>query len=114
MLFTAMTARIKSETVPYLYFLQVASHRPVMPLPEEETRTSPRSRGRAPNSETKPRSPCRTSLVTSRRRRNREMAELQSSAATEPSAPAAMIKGQKVGRNEPCLGSGKNPECLSA
>ena len=112
-LFQDMMDRIEDETVRYLFFLQ-----PVSGERAAAAVTSRRKirRGRSPRFPWTPARAQRAAAQSSiqdftrniQRKKEREMAELQFVGGGTSTAQQPVVKGQKVGRNDPCpCGSGK-------
>jgi preprotein translocase subunit SecA len=111
-LFESMMDRIEDETVRYLYFLQVAEREPVMPFAEEaEDDDGEESRRAAAIEQQKREAQNQLQDFTRniQRKKEKEMAELQFVGGDRSAtAQKQVIKGDKVGRNDPCpCGSGK-------
>jgi preprotein translocase subunit SecA len=102
-----MMDRIEDETLRFLFFLQVGQLQQVG-NPDEgseelESVTSPEQQQAA-------RSSIEDFTRNIRRKKERELAELQMMGAggNGAAASAPVVKGEKVGRNDPCpCGSGK-------
>jgi preprotein translocase subunit SecA len=118
-LFQDMMDRIEDETVKYLFFLQVQSFQgeePELPYPDidddgEDEESAPLAVAAAPSDQQRRAAQASLQDITRNieRKKEKELAQLQfvggdgSSAAKQP-----VLKGKKVGRNEPCpCGSGK-------
>ncbi len=118
-LFQEMMDRIEDETVRFLFFLQPVAERPhtaaMEPWPEEAS-----GGGHAPP-DAEDRKSAQSSFVdltrNLHRKKEREMEMLQFAGGEASSAPKSqVIKGAKVGRNDPCpCGSGKKyKKCCGA
>jgi preprotein translocase subunit SecA len=119
-IFEEMMDRVEDETLRYLFFLQPASVES-MPMPfepveepeeeesEEEAATDGVQRAAAQGS-------MLDFTKNILRKKDREMAELQFAGGGTATAQQPVIKGQKVGRNDPCpCGSGKKyKKCCGA
>jgi preprotein translocase subunit SecA len=113
MLFQEMMDRIEDETIRYLYFLQpVQGERPPLPFePEEEYEDE--EEAEAPVEPSGAQRAAAQSTIQDftrniQRKKDREMAELQFVGGGTATAQQPVVKGQKVGRNDPCpCGSGK-------
>ncbi len=118
-LFQEMWDRIEDETIRYLFFLQpVQGQRPELPFPtEEEVEEAEEPEPVAVSPERRQASQTTIEDFTRniQRRKEREMAELQFVGAGS-SAGKTVVKGRKVGRNDPCpCGSGKKyKKCCGA
>ncbi len=120
LLFQKMMDRIEDETLRYLFFLQpVAVDRMAMPFepveePEEETPETVAVSGGARRAAEQASMLDFTRNI--HRKKDREMAELQFAGAGTAAAQQPVLKGQKVGRNDPCpCGSGKKyKKCCGA
>jgi preprotein translocase subunit SecA len=124
-IFQEMMDRIEDETVRFLFFLQaVKGERPYVPVedggwPEEEEAVEEPAAVAAP-SESDRRAAQSSFVDLTRnilRKKEREMEMLQLAGGEASSAPQAqVIKGEKVGRNDPCpCGSGKKyKKCCGA
>ncbi|MBI2681432.1 MAG: SEC-C domain-containing protein, partial [Candidatus Solibacter usitatus] len=120
-LFQDMMDRIEDETIRYLYFLQLAEgSRPALPFPDDdEEDDDDDSHGEAAESgepsaaAQQQRAMAQTSIQdftrNIQRKKEKELAELQfagGDGSTNGQQP--VLKGDKVGRNDPCpCGSGK-------
>jgi preprotein translocase subunit SecA len=103
-----MMDRIEDETIRFLFFLQaVRGERPHVPGEEDEWAEQ------APEPEPEPEPAAKSALVdltrNIQRKKDREMEMLQFAGGQAGAEPKAqVIKGDKVGRNDPCpCGSGK-------
>ncbi len=118
-MFQDMMDRIEDETIRFLYFLRLEEgESPALPFSgddgedeEEEPEpvaVSPRSQAAQASIEDFTRN--------IHRKKERELADLQMAGASVPTAQAPVVKGQKVGRNDPCpCGSGKKyKKCCGA
>jgi preprotein translocase subunit SecA len=110
-LFQAMMDRIEDEAVRYLFFLQVSrGEAPPLPFPEEEYEENGEE---TPATNQQQRAAAQTSMQdftrNIQRKKEKEMAELQFVGGDGgANGRQPVIKGNKVGRNEPCpCGSGK-------
>ncbi|HWQ52993.1 MAG TPA: preprotein translocase subunit SecA [Bryobacteraceae bacterium] len=110
-LFQDMMDRVEDETVRYLFFLQVTGAEPVMPFREEDEEIEEEEAPPSISEQQKAAAQSQLQDFTRniQRKKEKEMADLQfvggdgSSTAQQP-----VIKGDKVGRNDPCpCGSGK-------
>ena len=119
-IFEEMMDRVEDETLRYLFFLQPASVES-MPMPFEPVE-EPEEEG--PEEVAVPDGVQRAAAQGSmldftkniQRKKDREMAELQFVGGGTATAQQPVVKGQKVGRNEPCpCGSGKKyKKCCGA
>jgi preprotein translocase subunit SecA len=105
LLFQALMDRIEDETLRYLYFLQPVQIQPLLMAEESEELqpVAPRATSEAA------RSSIEDFTRNIKRKKERELAEMQmvGSGGNGP-AVAQVVKGDKVGRNDPCpCGSGK-------
>ncbi len=115
-LFQELTDRIEDETVRYLFFLQVGGAEPVLPMPEEEPEVEPvpavAARQKAAQSQ------LQDFTRNIQRKKEKELADLQFVGGDGGAASASkqVIRGAKVGRNDPCpCGSGKKyKKCCGA
>ena len=119
-LFQDMMDRIEDETLRYLFFLQVTRGEPglerpapVLPFPVDEDEEEEEENGNAPHAAEHDKRAAQAAIqdVTRKiqRDKDKELAELQF-VGSDGSAAAKkqVIKGDKVGRNDPCpCGSGK-------
>ncbi len=124
-IFQEMMDRIEDETARFLFFLQaVKGERPYVPVdeegwPEEEEALAEPAAVAAP-SESERRAAQSSFVDLTRniqRKKEREMEMLQFAGGEASSTPQAqVIKGDKVGRNDPCpCGSGKKyKKCCGA
>jgi len=122
-IFQDMMDRIEDETIRFLFFLQpVQDGRPVMPFREEEEyEYDEEGNGQEPVpaaaiAPVAAQSSIQDFTRNIQRKKDKEMAELQL-VGGEGSAPKGpVVKGKKVGRNEPCpCGSGKKyKKCCGA
>ena len=110
-LFQEMMDRIEDETVRYLFFLQVAGAEPVLSHPredEDEEEAEP-----APTVTEQQKAAAQSQLQdftrNIQRKKEKELADIQFVGGDgTASAPKQVIKGDRVGRNDPCpCGSGK-------
>ncbi len=124
-LFEDMMDRIGDETLRYLFFLQVddggRGGRPVMPFPEEEFEEEEEEEPEVVAAVSREqRTAAQTSLQdftrNIQRKKEKEMAELQFVGGEASSGAQPVVKGKKVGRNDPCpCGSGKKyKKCCGA
>jgi len=121
LLFQEMMDRIEDEAVRYLFFLQpVVNERPLLPFeyePEPEPEEAPAVEPVASRVE---RAAAQSSMLdftkNIQRKKDREMAELQMVGGGVATARQPVVKGQKIGRNDPCpCGSGKKyKKCCGA
>lgn len=115
-LFQELTDRIEDETVRYLFFLQVGGAEPVLPMPEEGPEVEPvpavAARQKAAQSQ------LQDFTRNIQRKKEKELADLQFVGGDGGAASASkqVIRGAKVGRNDPCpCGSGKKyKKCCGA
>jgi preprotein translocase subunit SecA len=121
MLFQEMMDRIEDETIRYLFFLQpVQGEAPPLPFePEEEYEEE--EQDEAPVEASVAQRAAAQSTIQDftrniQRKKDREMAELQFVGGGTATAQQPVVKGQKVGRNDPCpCGSGKKyKKCCGA
>jgi len=119
-LFQEMMDRVEDETLRYLFFLQpVTEERPLRFEPsEDEGEPEPAVAVAEPSAAQKAAGQGSMLDFTRniQRKKDREMAELQFAGGGTPTAKQPVIKGQKVGRNDPCpCGSGKKyKKCCGA
>jgi preprotein translocase subunit SecA len=118
-LFEAMMDRIEDETVRFLYFLQIshepgAGSRPQMPFNVDENGFEETEEEEEPAATEQQRAMAQTSIQdftrNIQRKKEKELAELQMVGGDGSSngQNKQVIKGDKVGRNDPCpCGSGK-------
>jgi preprotein translocase subunit SecA len=120
-LFQDMMDRIEDETIRYLYFLQLAEgSRPALPFPDDEEEDDDDSQGERDESAEasaaaqQQRAMAQTSIQdftrNIQRKKEKELAELQFAGGDGSSngQQQPVLKGDKVGRNDPCpCGSGK-------
>jgi preprotein translocase subunit SecA len=120
-LFQDMMDRIEDETIRYLYFLQLAEgSRPALPFPDDEEEGDDDSHGEsaefgeASAATQQQRAMAQTSIQdftrNIQRKKEKELAELQFAGgdASTNGQQQPVLKGDKVGRNDPCpCGSGK-------
>jgi len=118
-LFQDMMDRIEDETLRYLFFLQVTRGEPgldrptpVLPFPEEEDEEEEEENGQPAEASDQAKRAAQAAIqdVTRKiqRDKEKELAELQFVGGDGSSAKKQVIKGDKVGRNDPCpCGSGK-------
>jgi len=111
-IFQDMMDRIEDETIRFLFFLQpVRDGRPMLPYSGEEDYEEVEDQDAAPVAAPLPavaQSSIQDFTRNIQRKKEKEMAELQfvGGEASTPKGP--VVKGKKVGRNEPCpCGSGK-------
>jgi preprotein translocase subunit SecA len=118
-----MMDRIEDETVRYLYFLRFERGAPDLPFPtddsdfeesddpeEEAARVEQLAAAeRRQKAAQEAAQLSATDMTRSiQRKKERELAELQFVGGDSPTATKTVVKGKKVGRNEPCpCGSGK-------
>ncbi len=121
LLFQEMMDRIEDETLRYLFFLQpVSADRLPLPIQPAEEYEEEEAAPPAPDGNGAQRAAAQGSMTdftrNIQRKKDREMAELQfvGGSATTPKQP--VVKGQRVGRNDPCpCGSGKKyKKCCGA
>ena len=113
-MFESMMDRIESETVKYLWLMQVLSpgeetrHREEEAQLQEEAKLAFARRGRGSQME--------DFVRDIERKKQREMADLRFSGGEGSVAPQPIRRGEKIGRNEPCpCGSGKKyKKCCGA
>jgi preprotein translocase subunit SecA len=121
-LFQEMMDRVEDETLRYLFFLQpVSGDRPALPFePAEETGGDGEVLEPAALPSGAQKAAEQGSMLdftkNIQRKKDREMAELQFVGGGTPTAKQPVVKGQKVGRNDPCpCGSGKKyKKCCGA
>ena len=120
-LFQEMMDRIEDETLRYLFFLQPASgDRMPLPFQPEEETTRKRRPPKTSDTDGVQRAAAQGSMLdftrNIQRKKEREMAELQFVGGGTSTAQQPVVKGQKVGRNDPCpCGSGKKyKKCCGA
>jgi preprotein translocase subunit SecA len=118
-LFQDMMDRIEDETVRFLYFLQIAQEagvgsRPQLPFEVDENGFEESEEEEPPAATEQQRAMAQTSIQdftrNIQRKKEKEMAELQmvGSDSSGNGRNKQVIKGDKVGRNDPCpCGSGK-------
>jgi preprotein translocase subunit SecA len=117
-LFEELMDRIENEALRYLFFLQVAEgEAPALPFAEDEEEEEEEDEGVAdeqpePVTAASPQRAAAQATIEDftrniQRKKDREMAALQF-AGSDTSASQTVVKGAKVGRNDPCpCGSGK-------
>jgi preprotein translocase subunit SecA len=114
-LFQDMMDRIEDETIRYLFFLQITqgpSHAaPVLPFPTDEDEEEEAEEEPQPDP-TQNQKAAQASIQdftrNLQRKKEKELAELQFVGGDGTAANKQVIKGDKVGRNDPCpCGSGK-------
>jgi preprotein translocase subunit SecA len=118
-LFQEMMDRIEDETIRYLFFLQpISSDRAPLPFePVEDLEEEPEISAAAASAQ---RAAAQGNLQDFTRniqkKKEREMAELQFVGGGTSTAQQPVVKGLKVGRNDPCpCGSGKKyKKCCGA
>ncbi|HZT30186.1 MAG TPA: preprotein translocase subunit SecA [Bryobacteraceae bacterium] len=117
-LFQDMMDRIEDESIRYLFFLQVAAEQgpglrpsPVLPFPTDEEEEEEEEESAAAEEQRK--LAAQTSIQdftrNIQRKKDKELADLQFAGGNGgASTQKQVIKGEKVGRNDPCpCGSGK-------
>jgi len=110
-LFQDMMDRIEDETVRFLYFLTpVKGEQPFRPEFEEEPEAMPEPEPVGVSADD--RKAAQSSLIdltrNIQRKKEREMQQLQFTGGEATAQQGAVIKGAKIGRNDPCpCGSGK-------
>jgi preprotein translocase subunit SecA len=129
-MFQAMMDRIEDETIRYIFFLEVGygegggagePSRPILPFPEEEDEEE----GEEPpevvaavtgDQRRAARSSVEDLTRSIERKKEKEMAALQFVGGDASTSQQPVIKGKKVGRNDPCpCGSGKKyKKCCGA
>jgi preprotein translocase subunit SecA len=120
MLFQDMMDRIEDETIRYLYFLQpIEGERSPLPFqPEEETEEEEAQAAAqaAPAQLAAAQSSMQDFTRNIHKKKDREMAALQFVGGGTTTVQQPVVKGQKVGRNDPCpCGSGKKyKKCCGA
>jgi preprotein translocase subunit SecA len=120
MLFQDMMDRIEDETIRYLYFLQpIEGERSPLPFqPEEETEEEEAEAAApaAPAQLAAAQSSMQDFTRNIHKKKDREMAALQFVGGGTTTVQQPVVKGQKVGRNDPCpCGSGKKyKKCCGA
>jgi preprotein translocase subunit SecA len=115
LLFQGMMDRIEDEAVRLLFFLQISGREPVMPFPEEEeedeeTRREEESARAAAAEEQKKAAQSQLQDFTRnlQRKKEKELAGLQMVGGDGSTSQKTVLKGERVGRNDPCpCGSGK-------
>jgi preprotein translocase subunit SecA len=120
-LFQEMMDRVEDETLRYLFFLQPVAGTP-LPLPfepsgEEEEPQEPVAVLQPSGAERAAGQGTMLDFTRNiQRKKDREMAELQFAGGGTTTAKQPVVKGQKVGRNDPCpCGSGKKyKKCCGA
>jgi preprotein translocase subunit SecA len=114
-LFQDMMDRIEDETIRYLFFLQItqgpAHAAPVLPFPTDEDEEEEAEEEPQPDP-TQNQKAAQASIQdftrNLQRKKEKELAELQFVGGDGTAANKQVIKGDKVGRNDPCpCGSGK-------
>jgi preprotein translocase subunit SecA len=117
-LFEDMMDRIEDESIRYLYFLQVAEREPVMPFPEEEEEEEEEEEPQVSEEQKRAaQSQLQDFTRNIQRKKEKELAELQLVGGDgSATGQKQVIKGEKVGRNDPCpCGSGKKyKKCCGA
>jgi preprotein translocase subunit SecA len=131
-LFQDMMDRIEDDTIRFLYFLQTAEGEPPsLPFPEDEAEEGPEEEpeegpaaGGGTNGGPPAVQPQRAAAQASledftrniQRKKEKEMAALQFVGGESSSGSRTVVRGAKVGRNEPCpCGSGKKyKKCCGA
>jgi preprotein translocase subunit SecA len=105
--------RIEDETTRFLFFLQpVVGERPHVPFPDSDWPEEESAQPVPVPDERQSKSAQESFIDLTRnihRKKEREMELLQfAGSQTGPSAQSTVVKGEKVGRNDPCpCGSGK-------
>ncbi|MBI4874152.1 MAG: preprotein translocase subunit SecA [Acidobacteria bacterium] len=125
-MFQEMMDRIEDETIRYIYFLQVSddsSSRPMLPFPEEDEEEE-ESEEEAAEALAAVTADQRRSVQASiegltrsiERKKEKELAAMQLGGGDGSTSQQPVIKGQKVGRNDPCpCNSGKKyKKCCGA
>ena len=118
-LFQSMMDRFEDETVRYLYFLQPAEAETSL-LPVESEEMEEEEVPELAEVTQVQRAAAQSSLLdftrNVQRKKEREMAQLQFVGGGAPAAKGPVVKGHKVGRNDPCpCGSGKKyKKCCGA
>jgi preprotein translocase subunit SecA len=124
-LFQDMMDRIEDETIRFLYFLQVTEgERPPLPFPSEddyaeaepEEDEGPQVLAAAAPQRLAAQSTVEDFTRNIHRKKEKEMAALQFAGGDSSSGSKTVLRGAKVGRNEPCpCGSGKKyKKCCGA
>jgi preprotein translocase subunit SecA len=114
-LFQDMMDRIEDETVRYLFFLQITRDDerrpgPVMPFPEDDgiEREEPEPEPVSVQQRAAAQSSLQDFTRNIQRKKERELAELQFVGGDGGAGTKTVVRGDKVGRNDPCpCGSGK-------
>ncbi|NWF83746.1 MAG: preprotein translocase subunit SecA, partial [Bryobacteraceae bacterium] len=112
-IFQEMMERIEDETTRFLFFLQpVVGERPHVPFPDSDWPEDEAAQPVPVPDERQSKSAQESFIDLTRnihRKKEREMELLQfAGSQTGPSAQSTVVKGEKVGRNDPCpCGSGK-------
>jgi preprotein translocase subunit SecA len=119
LLFQEMMDRIEDESVRYLFFLQpVYEQRQPLPFePQEEIEEEPQLAPAAAQAQLAAgRGDILDFTRNIQRKKERELAEMQFAGAGVATAQQPIVKGRKVGRNDPCpCGSGKKyKKCCGA
>ncbi len=117
LLFQQMMDRFEDETVRYLFFLKPAEAAPLpfRPAEEEEDEEAAELAGVVEAQRAATQASIQDFTRNVQRKKERELAEIQFAGAGAVAAQP-MVKGKKVGRNEPCpCGSGKKyKKCCGA
>jgi preprotein translocase subunit SecA len=115
-LFQDMMDRIEDETLRYLFFLQVrrddsplGGSAPVLPFPvDEDDEEEEEDSGQVEQERRQAQSAIQDVTRKIQRDKDKELAEMQLVGGDGSSSQKQVIKGDKVGRNDPCpCGSGK-------
>jgi preprotein translocase subunit SecA len=119
-LFEEMWDRTEDESVRYLFFLKpVEGGPPPLPFPEDEEDEGEEEAEPVAATAAQQRKAAQSLQNLTRniqRKKEKELAEIQFAGGDSTSARAPVVKGKKVGRNDPCTcGSGKKyKKCCGA
>jgi preprotein translocase subunit SecA len=124
-LFKQVMGRIEDETIRFIFFLQVGEDagpgaRPILPFSdedeEEEEEEEAEPEPPAPDQRRAAQSSVESLARSIERKKEREMAALQFVGGDGSTTQQPVLKGKKVGRNDPCsCGSGKKyKKCCGA
>jgi preprotein translocase subunit SecA len=112
-LFTDMMDRIETETVRYLFFLQVnTGSRPVLPFPDEDEEEGEQPEEGRPDPTEQQRQAAKSQMEdftrNIQRKKEKELKDIQFVGGDGSTSATPVAAGQKIGRNDPCpCGSGK-------